>query len=128
VFSEVAVAQELVVDVPRALEEDDSSDALALARELRATALGARELIEEVPAWDRAQPALTEMDRLSDMGARIGRYYIRFLDEGRRPARGRARDLTAEMPPIVEEANSMLDDLAALGVECPPRALSLESP
>lgn len=127
-FSEVKVAQELVVDVPRALAEDESDDALGLARELRATALGARELIEEVPAWDRAQPALAELDRLADMGSRVGRFYVRFLDEGRRPARARAQDLAADMPPVVEEANSMLDDLAALGVECPQAALSLESP
>lgn len=122
------MAQQLVVDVPRALAEDEPEDALALARELRATALRARELIEAVPAWARAQPALAEMDRLADMGSRVGRFYVRFLDEGRRPARARAQDLTADMPPVVDEVHSSLDDLAALGLHCPPFGLNLESP
>ena len=127
-FVEVAIASELIVDIPRALEEEATEDATALSRELRATAIGSRELIEGVPEWDRAVPALAELDRLADFGARIGRQFLRFLDQGRRPGLNRARELIEEVRPVAEEANSILDDLARLGISCPPHGLSVEVP
>ena len=127
-FVEVAVVAELIVDIPRALHEDATEDATALSRELRATAIASRELIEGVPEWDRGVPALAELDRLADFGARIGRQFLRFFDEGRRPGLTRAQELIEEATPVAEEANSTLDDLARLGMSCPPYGLSVEVP
>lgn len=127
-FDEVAVAQELVVDVPRALADEDDDDALALARELRATAIAAGELLEDVMPWEPAQPALAAMVSLADIAARIGRQYVRYLDEGRQPALERVSELLDDMQPVLEEANDELAELAALGAACPPRGLTLEAP
>jgi len=127
-FTDLAVAQELVVDIPRALEEEATDDALALARELRQTAISAADLLETVPDWEPAQAARNEMAALLDIDGRIGRQYIRFLDEGRRPGLTRARELTEALLPILGAANEALADLADMGLECPPYDLSLESP
>jgi hypothetical protein len=125
---EVAVAQELTVDIPRALDEEDADDALALARELRATAIAAAELLAEVTPWEEAQPAITELLTLSDIASRIGRQYVRYLDEGRRPALERVNELLDDMRPVVIDANEALAELDALGVDCLSHALVLEAP
>lgn len=127
-FIELAIAHELAVDIPRALEEDDTDDALGLARELRATAIAAGELLDELTPWENAQPAVTEMITLADIGSRVGRQYVRYLDEGRRPALARVEELLEDMRPVIEEANQELAQLAALGLACPPFALEFEVP
>lgn len=127
-FTELTVVHELVVDIPRAIDEDERDDALALARELRATAIATTELIEQLPSWERAEQAVAEMTRLADFGSRIGRQFVRHLDEGRRPALERAGELIDEMRPLAEEANATLADLASLGLSCPPHRLDLEVP
>ena len=127
-FVELVVLTELVVDIPRAMEEEATGDALALARELRVSAAEATELITSVPSWERAEEAVTQMTRVADFGGRIARQFVRYLDEGRRPALNRARELIEELRPIVEETNSQLSPLADLGLACPPYGLSLEVP
>jgi hypothetical protein len=127
-LGEVVVAQELTVDIPRALDEGDNDDALALARELRATAIGAGELLGGVTPWEEAQPAIAEMVTLADIGSRIGRQYVRFLEEGRRPALERVNALLDDMRPVLIDANAALAELDALGVDCSPTELILETP
>ncbi len=127
-LAKVIVAQELTVDVPRALDEGDEQDALALARELRATALAAADLLGEVPEWEPAQPAVSELLSLVDIGARIGRQYVRFLDEGRQPALERVNELLDDMRPVVSDTNAALAELGALGLSCEPDGLELETP
>lgn len=127
-LEELAVAQELVVDIPRAIEDEDEDDALALAQELRQSTSTSGELLAEVPEWEPAQPAIDEFENLIDIGGRISRQWIRFLDEGRRAGRTRALELNDEMQPMVEAANDALAELADQGLACPGRSLVLESP
>jgi hypothetical protein len=127
-FIELAIVHELAVDIPRALDEDETDDALALARELRSTAIAAGELLDELTPWETAQPAAAEMVTLADIGSRVGRQYVRYLDEGRRPALRRVEELLDDMRPVVEEANAELAQLASLGLACPPHALEFEIP
>lgn len=127
-FIELAIAHELAVDIPRALDDDETDDALALARELRATAIAAGELLDELTPWEAAQPAVTEMVTLADIASRVGRQYVRYLDEGRRPALTRVTELLDDMRPVIEQANDELSGLAALGLACPPYSLELEVP
>ncbi|HUG47082.1 MAG TPA: hypothetical protein VMP67_01585 [Candidatus Limnocylindria bacterium] len=127
-FGELTVAQELVVDIPRALADEAPEDALLLARELRTAATEGRELVTGVPEWEEALETLTALDLLADIGGRIGRQYVRFLEENRPAARARAEELSEEMGPVVEEANATLEQLASLGLDCSPYDLRLESP
>jgi hypothetical protein len=127
-FSEVVIAQELVVDIERALEEDEREDALALARELQGTAAAASQLIEDVEQWEPAQETLVETATLLDLATRIGRHYARGLERNRRPAFARAREVADEMRPTVERANEALEELAELGLRCSDNELVLESP
>jgi hypothetical protein len=127
-FTEVAIAQELVVDIERAIAEEEREDALALARELRGTTTVAEELLGVLEEWAPAQDALSGMASLMDVDDRIGRQYIRWLDGGRNPARRRARELADETKPIVRDVNSALAQLTEIGVRCSDRDLLLESP
>jgi hypothetical protein len=127
-FAETAIAMELVVDVPRALEEEATDDALGLSRELRDTAPAAAELVSGVDEWETAQPTLGAMLAVLDIAERIGRQYTRYFEEDRNASLTRAVELTEEIIPLVAESNDGLADLAALGIDCPQSSLMLESP
>ena len=119
---------ELVVDVPRALEEEATDDALGLARELRDTAPAAAALVGAVDEWEAAQPTLGSMVALLDIAERIGRQYTRYMEENRNASLIRAGELSQNIVPLVAEANDGLADLVTAGIECPPHTLVLESP
>jgi hypothetical protein len=128
-FGQVVIAQELTVDVGRALEEDDRDDALALARELEATSVVATEMLEELPEWEPAQEAVEEITELMDMARRMGRQYGRYIDENRRQSLARARGFAEDMPDVVESIESrlaVLEDEERL--RCPSLEFDLETP
>ena len=127
-FIEVVIAQELAVDIERALDEDARGDARALAAELTTTAPAAAELLAAVPAWQPGQDALGEMTSLMDAGRRAGEQYLRYLTGNRRRALTRARELRDAIRDTVPAANTALALLAEEGLSCPGHSLELESP
>ncbi len=127
-LGEAVIAQELVVDVERAMDEGANRDARQLARELGETALGAATLLEALPDWDGGQDALLELGALLDLDSRAGPEYESYLVDGKRGALRRARDLRREIETSVPRANEQLDLLTEMGMSCPDTTLVLESP
>lgn len=127
-FAEARIAQELLVDIERALAEGAVRDARGLARELGQVAQGATLLIDDIPTWDGAGDALLDVATLLDLGGQAAAEYDTYLGEDSRPALRRARSLGRENGQGVPGANRALEDLAAAGVECPDGPLVLETP
>ncbi len=127
-LGEAVIAQELVVDVARAIDEGADRDARQLARELNETASYASTLSEALPEWDGGQDALLEIAALMDLDARAGTAYQSFLTDGSHAALRRARNLRAEIETGVPRANQQLSLLVELGMSCPGGTLVLESP
>lgn len=127
-FEEVVIAQELAVDIERAMDEDATDDARALAEELSTTAPAASELLGAVPAWPPGQDALGEMSSLMDAGRRAAEQYVRYLTTNRRRALTRARELRDAIRDTVPAANLALVQLAEQGLSCRGQTLELESP
>lgn len=127
-FDQVVVAQELAVDIGRALAEEDRADAQALAAELIATTEAATALLGEVTGWEDAEALVGRLTSLLDVGGRIGRQYRRYLAEDRPAGLDRANELIGEMRPMVDEARARLADLASAGIQCPGHELTIESP
>ena len=127
-LSEVVTAQELVIDVERAIDEDANRDAMGLARELTLVATGASQLLVELPEWGGAGEVVASLAALMDLGARAGTEYETHLDNNRRPPLRRARALRREIADAVPAANEQLQVLADVGLSCPGTPLELESP
>lgn len=128
-FSEVVIAQELAVDVGRALDEDARDDALALANELSGTSTAATEMLAELPEWRPAQQLVERLTALMDLGQRMGRHYRRYIEEDREQSLERAQGFGADMGPVVEDALAELDELAEEeGLSCADEEFALEAP
>lgn len=127
-LGEAVIAQELVVDVARAIDEGADRDARQLARELNEAASYASTLSEALPEWDGGQDALIEIAALMDLDARAGTAYQSFLTDGSRAALRRARNLRGEIETGVPRANAQLGLLVEMGMSCPGGTLVLESP
>lgn len=128
-FEQVAIAQELAVDIGRALAEDARDDALALSRELQGTAPVATSQLEALPDWPPANDLIARLVSVMAVGERIGVRYERHIDGNSETALERVRELIADMRPLVVDALAELDELrAANPLACAGRDLSLESP
>lgn len=128
-FAEVAVGQELAVDVGRALDEDDDEDALALSLELEGSSNTARQMLDELPEWEPAQAAVEQLASLVDLAGRVGRNYRRFLEQGREQGLERAQELAAGMRPVVDDVLADVRELQQMeGLDCPGTELTLEAP
>lgn len=127
VFADAVVAQELVIDIERALEEEDFRDARLLARDLRDITADATTLLAEVPEWEPAAPATSEIVRLIDLGARAGTEYGAYFTDDARALR-RARNLRQEILRGTPAANEALAELDTLGIVCEGQPLVLEQP
>ena len=125
-FGFTVVAQELVIDVERALEEQNLRDARGLARDLRDAAASATSVLTDLPAWEPAADATAEVTALIDLGARAGEEYGTYFNDGTRNALRRARDLRREIQQRTPQANDALAGLADVGIECGSLALVLE--
>lgn len=127
VFADAVVAQELVIDVERALEEEDFRDARGLARDLRDITADATTLLPDLPEWDPAAQATLEIATLIDLGARAGTEYGAYFADDARALR-RARNLRREILDSTPAANEALAELTDLGIVCEGLPLELEQP
>jgi len=126
VFADAVVAQELVIDIERALDEENLRDARGLARELREIAADATTLLADVPEWDPGAPATLELAALIDLGGRAGEEYGTFFTDESRAALRRARNLRREIGNSTPAANDEFATLADLGISCAGIPLQLE--
>ncbi len=126
VFAEAVLAQELVIDVERALDDGDVRDARGLARELREVTAEVTTLLADLPDWDPGQQATLEVAALIDLGSRSGDAYGTYFVDGSRQALRRARTLRREISKATPGANENLAELEGLGITCEGLALKLE--
>lgn len=127
IFADAVVAQELVIDVERALEEQDFRDARGLARDLRDITADAAALLADLPDWDPASQATLEIAALIDLGGRAGSEYGTYFAGDVRALR-RARNLRREMLNGTPAANEALAELVDVGIVCEGQPLVLEQP
>ncbi len=127
-FTQAVDAQQLLVDVERALDEGNNRDARLLADELIATANGAVDSVNALPSWSDATATVVAIAGLMDLGERAGAEYHAWFANGKKAALRRARDLRLENGDQVAGANSGLADLADAGLSCSDLPLLLEAP
>lgn len=127
-FVQAVDAQQLVVDVERALEEGANRDARLLADELIQSAGSAVDAIAALPEWSDATATVIAIAGLMDLGERAGTEYHAWFANGKRAALRRARDLRTENGTQVPAANAGLAELASAGVTCQELPLVLEAP
>ncbi len=127
-LTDAVIAQELVVDIERALDEEALRDARGLSRELTATAIAASTSMEDIPDWDDGEELLSDIAALMTLDALIGEEYETYLRDDSRGALRRARNLRRENQAAVPGINTELESLANAGLSCPGVTLQLESP
>lgn len=127
-FANAIDAQQLIVDVERALSDNARKDAKGLARDLNDSATQATDQIAALPAWSTADQALAEVGKLMDYGTRAAAQYTKYFKDGTKSALRQARSLRRKDGAEVPAANSALTVLADAGLVCPGHALQLESP
>jgi hypothetical protein len=127
-FGEAVIAQQLIVDVQRALDEGSTRDAKGLAHELSDTATHAAQLLEALPAWAAGQAATVAIATLLNFGSRAGDAYSSYFAHGAASDLRQARNLRRQDGNSVPIANDELAQLAAAGLRCGDTALQLESP
>ncbi|MEA2676759.1 MAG: hypothetical protein QOJ81_900 [Chloroflexota bacterium] len=127
-FAGAVDAQQLLVDVERALDEGEDHDARLLADELITSASAAEGAIGAMPEWTGAMTTNIAIAGLMDLGVRAGTEYHAWFAEGKRAALRRARDLRTENGTQVPAANAGLADLADAGLACQDAPLVLEAP
>lgn len=127
-FRQAVDAQQLVVDVERALAEGANRDARLLAGELIVSADTAVDVIAALPVWSGATATVVAIAGLMDLGARSGTEYQAWFANGKNAALRRARDLRTENGTQVPAANAGLAGLADAGLTCQDVPLVLEAP
>ena len=127
-FAGAVDAQQLLVDVERALEDGANHDARLLAGELIESADGTVDAINTLPEWPDATATLVAIAGLMDLGERAGAEYHAWFANRKTAALRRARDLRRENGTQVPGANEGLADLADAGLSCPDLPLVLEAP
>jgi hypothetical protein len=125
-FGSVFIAQELIIDIERAIDEENVRDARGLSRDLQETAGEATELLADVPAWDDATEITEAMAGLTDLYTRAGDEYVAAYAEESRQALRRARALRKQVSQATPGVNEMLTDLTDTGVNCGDLELQLE--
>jgi hypothetical protein len=127
-FDNAVAAQQLIVDVERALSDKATKDAKGLASNLNDSAAQATQQIAALPAWEPAGQALSEIGDLMNLGTQAAAKYTRYFKDGTKAALRQARQIRSEDAAAVPQTNSDLARLADSGLVCPKHALQLESP
>ncbi|HUR16239.1 MAG TPA: hypothetical protein VMZ33_03040 [Candidatus Limnocylindrales bacterium] len=120
IVTDAVDAQELVIDVESALEDEDFKGARGLARDLRDVTEDASALLADLPDWDEAADAVLELATLVDLGTRAGAEYGTYFAEPdqNRTALRRARELRNQIKRATPAANEALAALEGLGIVC----------
>ena len=126
ILADAVVAQELVIDIERALNEDEVRDARGLTRELAEITADATGRLTQVPAWDAGAEAIQRLGVMIDLGTKVAEQYAITFDQrsesALRKAHGFRRDLGRETP----ATNEALTRIANVGISC-DGAMQLET-
>src|SRR5262245_19923429 len=127
VLADAIDGQQLVVDIERAIEEENLKDARGLARDLRGVAADGTTLLADMPAWDEGQPAVDSLTELIALHVQAGDAYGQAL--GNDPPRNALRDarrIRRQIGTKTPAANDALAELATLGIACDGLEMQLE--
>ena len=125
IFADVAVAQELVIDVERAIDEENAKDAKGLARDLRDITADGVGLMEGLPEWEDAADATAAISSLLEMYGKAATEYLAFFNEETANLR-RARSVRRQISRATPAANDAFAELETLGIVCDDQALVIE--
>ena len=125
IFADVVIAQELAIDIERAIDEENPGDAKGLARDLRDITTDAQGLMEGLPEWEDAADATAQTTALLDLYARTSAEYLSFYNEETGTLR-RARSLRRQIGRATPGANESFAELETLGISCDDQPLVIE--
>ena len=125
IFADVAIGQELVIDIERAIDEENPRDAKGLARDLRAITEDATGLMEGLPEWEDAADATAEITALLDLYGKAATEYLSFFNEEGGTLR-RARTFRRQINRATPGANETFAELETLGIVCDDLPLVIE--
>jgi hypothetical protein len=126
-FADLTVAHELLIDIERAIADDNKSDAAALAGELAQTAPIAEGEVTRMSDWETAAQLKADLTALLDLDTQASTAYKSYFNDGVRAGLRQARQLRTQVRKQVDPINAELAALAALGLSCPGTDLTLES-
>jgi hypothetical protein len=127
ILADAVVAQELVIDIERALNEDAVRDARGLTRDLRDITADATALLGQVPAWDTGAAAIERLRVMVDLGSRAAEQYDIAFDQQSAGAMRRARGLRRDIGRETAATNEALANIASVGIACEGTAMQLET-
>lgn len=127
-FDNAVNAQQVIVDVERAISAKATKDAKGLARDLTDLSTKATQQIDAMPDWAPGSQALSDIGGLMDYGTQAAAKYTNYFQNGKSATLKKARQLRRQNAAAVPATNSDLALLAATGLVCPKHALQLESP
>ncbi len=125
IFADVAVGQELVIDIERAIDEENPKDAKGLARDLREITADGVSLMEGLPAWEDAADATAQVAALLDLYGTAATEYLAYFNEETGTLR-RARNVRRQISRATDGANETFAELETLGIECTDQPLVIE--
>jgi hypothetical protein len=126
-FGDVTVAHELVIDIERAIAENNPTDAQGLANDLAQTAPLASNEVGRMKDWDPSAQLKLDLTSLLDLDAQAAATYQLYFTEGARTSLHDARQLRNQASKLVTPINEELHALSDLGVSCPGTDLALET-
>jgi hypothetical protein len=129
ILADAVVAQELVIDIERALNEEPPAvrDARGLARDLRDITADAATLLTQVPAWDTGANAIQRLGIMVDLGTKAAEQYNIVFDQQSENALRRARGFRRDMARETQATNEALASIANIGIACEGTAMQLET-
>ena len=128
-FADVVIAQQLVRDIGRSLEADDSDNATGLAHELQTTVRDLGTTIAALPAWPGSTNVVTAVTAMLEQDASLATQYLRYLEDKRSAALDRAHDVEGTLrTDAVPAVTVAVTALVTQGLTCPDTPLQLESP
>lgn len=126
-FADVTVAHELVIDIERAIADENRTDAQGLANELAQTAPIASAEVTRMKDWLPAADLKTSLTTLLDLDTQAAAAYQSYFNDGAKAGLKQARQLRNQVRQAVPTTNDQLQRLADLGLSCPGADLKLET-
>ena len=127
ILADAVVAQELVIDIERAINEEAVRDARALTRELRDITADAIGLLAQVPEWDTGAQAIQRLGLMVDLGSKAAEQYDVAFDQQSASAIRRARAFRRDIERETAATNEALTNIANVGISCEGTQMQLEA-
>jgi hypothetical protein len=126
-FADLTVAHQLVIDIERAISDNNRTDAQGLSNELAQTGPVASDEVTGLKDWEPAAELKTQLTNILDLDVQAAHAYQSYFNDDVKTALKQARQLRTQVSKAVDPANAQLQQLAALGLRCPGQNLTLET-